>query len=219
MSASSAGAPSTPPPRTQPYAGLILAAGRSSRMEGASKLILPFDGDTVLGRVTTVARSAGLEPVLVATAEADADIRAMLEGRGVRFVPVDAPEPGRLVSALAGLEAVRALKAPGVAILLGDEPGLRADDVRAVVAAVRTGAAAVGRARYLDRPGHPVVLRSGALETLLELGRDVPPQASLWRLISRADLARVTLPIRRDAPIDVDTREALALARRRSGGA
>jgi CTP:molybdopterin cytidylyltransferase MocA len=188
-------------------------------MEGGSKLIAPFDGDTVLGRVTTVARSAGLEPVLVATAEPDADIRETLAGRGVRFVTVDAKEEGRLVSAVAGLEAVRSLEVPGVAILLGDEPGLRPDHVRAVVAAVRKGPALAGRVRYLDRPGHPVVLRFGALEALLELARDVPPESSLWRLVARTDLVRVTVRTDHDAPIDVDTREALALARRRSGGA
>jgi len=200
-----------------PYAGLVLAAGRSSRMEGESKLLAGFGGAPVVGRVVAVAREAGLHPIFVVVADPAQRVRRALAGEPVQFIRVEPGETGRLASVLAGLEAVRRSGAPGVAILLGDEPGMRAEHVRTMVGVIQSGSESVGRPRYSDRPGHPVVLKAEAIGKVEDLARSASTELRLWDLIARSTLACRSLPIADESPIDVDTRTDLTRARRRNG--
>jgi CTP:molybdopterin cytidylyltransferase MocA len=186
-------------------------------MEGESKLLAGFGGVPVLGRVISGARSAGLEPIFVVVADPDPGVRRALAGEPVRFVRVEPGENGRLASVVAGLEAVRSASAAGVAILLGDEPGLRAEHVRTVIRTIRSGPEVVGRPRYRDRPGHPVVLKAEAIEEVRDLARNASAEVRLWDLIVRSTLTHRSVLVADESPIDVDTRADLARARQRDG--
>lgn len=198
------------------YAALILAAGRSSRMPGGSKLLASFGGGTVLGTVVATARNAGLEPVIIVASGSTADMRKAVAGTRVRYTVLASAGGGRLDSVQAGLAAVVRAGAPGVAILLGDEPGLRSDHLRAVVEAVRAGPEVAGRAEYRDRPGHPVVMKSTALPSMIERTPSEHRDACLWDLIRSSGLTYRGIPVDADGPIDVDTPESLARARARN---
>ena len=65
--------------RTGPVAGIVLAAGTSSRL-GLNKLLLELEGEPVLRRTVRRASEAGLDPVIVVLGfEAD-NARAALAG-------------------------------------------------------------------------------------------------------------------------------------------
>jgi len=51
-------------PAAEPVAGVVLAAGASTRM-GSNKLLLPLDGESVVRRATRIAIEARLDPVIV----------------------------------------------------------------------------------------------------------------------------------------------------------
>lgn len=188
-------------------AALVLAAGRSRRMPGASKLTRAWGDTTVLGAVVRTARSAGLSPVVVTGREDDA-----LPGSTGADARVPAPAGGgRADSLRAGLGAMAAGE---VVVLLGDEPAVDADVVRALVEACRAAAADAGRVRYTDRPGHPVWLGPAARAVAVTLSGE----AAVWEAVSRPPLKSFVLDVDRPAPIDVDSPVDLERARRRHGG-
>jgi molybdenum cofactor cytidylyltransferase len=194
-------------------AGLILAAGRSTRMAGRSKLLREFDGSTVIRRVVCTAASAGLDPIAVTVGHDGHSVRAALEGLAVEFAAVPRAPVGRLVSVLTGLEALGDSCSNGVLILLGDEPGMTVDHVRAVREAGRSGPQMACRASYRDRPGHPVFLPAAVARSIRSVARDHGPEASLWRAIVDSGLPHRNVPIDAVSPVDVDTPEDLARAR------
>ena len=128
-----------PAERQGGVAGVVLAAGSSSRM-GVNKLVLPLGGTTVLRRAVATASDAGLDPVLVVLGhEAE---RARAELAGLACTPVVNPDHARGIntSLRAGIRAVPE-GAAGAVVLLADMPFVTAEMVRAVVARFRAGEA------------------------------------------------------------------------------
>src|SRR5919106_2111206 len=68
-----------PSERSGPIAGIVLAAGDSSRM-GTNKLLLRFGEETVLRRSVRCAIAAGLDPVLVVLGHEAERVRSELDG-------------------------------------------------------------------------------------------------------------------------------------------
>ena len=198
-------------------AALILAAGRSTRMTGGSKLLCDFEGMTVIRRVASTALSAGLEPVVVVLGHDARAVQSALSGLVVRYARVPGVPRGRLVSVIAGIEAVTEDPVLGAMVLLGDEPGLTADDIRTVREAAAADRSIVWRAVFRDRPGHPVLLPEPVLRSVPDLARGHEPEFSLWNLIVRSGLPHSSVPIEGQAPVDIDTRDDLERAIQRSG--
>jgi len=96
-----------PGERTGPVAGVVLAAGTSSRM-GENKLLFRVEGETLVRRAVQTALSAGLEPVIVVLGhEAE---RAIAELSGLEIEPVFNDEYARGIhtSLKTGIAAVPA---------------------------------------------------------------------------------------------------------------
>ena len=109
-----------PPDRSSPVAGIVLAAGTSTRM-GRNKLFFELEGETILRRAVGTAAAAGLDPVLVVLGhEAD---RARGELTGLPCQPVLNPDyaRGQSSSLRAGIAAVPARSAAAV-VTLADMP-------------------------------------------------------------------------------------------------
>lgn len=184
-------------------------------MAGGSKLVREFGGSTVIRRVVCTAASAGLDPIAVTLGHDGHAVRSALEGLAIRFAPVPRAPEGRLVSVLAGLEALGDSCSNGVIILLGDEPGILADHVRTIREAGRSGVPRACRASYRDRPGHPVFLPAPVVRKIRSLAGEHGPDSSLWHLIAGSGLPHRNVPIDSVSPVDVDTEEDLLRARER----
>lgn len=193
-------------------AGLILAAGRSTRMDGGSKLLSDFRGIPVIRRVVATAADADLDPIVVVVREDARSLRVSLEGLPVCIEAVRGAREGRLASVLAGIEALTAREVAGVMILLGDEPGLAAHHVRTVRGAVDPGKPEALRAHFRDRPGHPVLVPAPMLRSLPYLASQCGPDTGVWELVVHSGMAHRGVPIDALSPIDVDTRADLARA-------
>src|SRR2546428_9405649 len=117
--------------RSGRVAGVVLAAGTSSRM-GLNKLFLPLGGTSVLRRAVATEHDAGLDPVLVVLGhESD---RALAELAGLRCTPVVNAEFARGMnsSVRAGISAVPD-DASGAVLMLADMPFVTAAMLRALV--------------------------------------------------------------------------------------
>jgi molybdenum cofactor cytidylyltransferase len=108
------------PERGGAVAGIVLAAGASTRM-GKNKLLLLLDGESALKKAVRRALSSGLDPVIVVLGhEAD---RALRELSGLPCLPIRNPDyaSGIHSSLRTGIAAVPA-RARAAAVLLADMP-------------------------------------------------------------------------------------------------
>lgn len=192
-------------------AGIVLAAGASTRMPGSSKLVRPFGASTVVAQVAETALAAGLAPVAVVTGHEGDRVASCLEGLDVVLVENPRCRLGLTTSLQAGLRAVGGPpEAQAAVVLLGDEPGVNRSAILSVLRAWRSSRRPLVRTRYRDRPGHPVLVDRAVFSAALGL----PAGEDVWsRLSSTFDIEEV--PISDEAPVDVDRPEDLAAARAR----
>ncbi|MGD9957789.1 nucleotidyltransferase family protein [Nocardioides sp.] len=176
-------------------AALVLAAGGSRRL-GTPKQVLPYRGATLLDAAVSTARDAGVDQVVVALGGAADEVLDQVELRGVDVVLNPDFGAGCATSIRSALTAVGP-SVDGVVLLLGDQPGVSAATVRALV----DGAAGVpvGVCEYDDGRGHPLWFDRSMFETLSGLHGD----KAVWRLVETP--AAVQVRVRGPVPRDVDT--------------
>jgi molybdenum cofactor cytidylyltransferase len=140
---------------------VVLAAGKSTRMGGRTKALLPVDDrETFVGRIVRTFREAGVEEiVIVAGHEAGRLSAAVEEGRlAARVIVNQAFESGQFSSVLAGLEAVDRPDVEAILLTLVDVPLVSAATVRAVLERYHLTAAPIVRPVQGDLHGHPVLI-------------------------------------------------------------
>jgi molybdenum cofactor cytidylyltransferase len=160
---------------------IVLAAGSSSRF-GSNKLLADLDGRPVLQHVLDAVAAAGLADVMVVLGASHEAIRAAVEWRRERITVNERPQDGLSSSLRVGLdEAAREADTDAVLVVLGDQPAIRPEVIRAVVDATQDatqdgaqdGEAMFVRARYRhDDAPNPVLVRRGAWARVAGLSGD-----------------------------------------------
>ncbi len=197
---------------------MVLAAGASSRF-GSPKLLAPLRGRPVLQHTLDAVAAAGLGDVVVVLGADAGAIEAAIAWRGERRVRNGRPEDGLASSLRVGLDAAAETPAAEAAlVVLGDQPAVRPDVIRAVLdAAASPGAAGARfvRPRYPEDPApNPVLVRRDAWELAAALRGD----RGLGPLLAARPESVAEVPVAGANP-DVDTPEDLAaLAAPRPGG-
>ena len=135
---------------------LVLAAGQSRRM-GTPKLLLPLQGRPLLVHVVDELLCSPVDEVLVVVGEEGGPIRDALAGRRVRFVTSAHAGGEMLGSVRCGFSAIRD-ECAAVLVALGDQPGVTADVVDALVHAFRTTGRGIVVPTHQNRRGHPLLL-------------------------------------------------------------
>ncbi|HKJ00166.1 MAG TPA: nucleotidyltransferase family protein [bacterium] len=113
---------------------ILLAAGQSTRMGEANKLLLPFRGRSVIENMVDVLLASRLDEVVVVLGHQADQVRPRLEGRPVRIVENPDFREGMGSSLKVGLHNV-SLQARGVMVCLTDQPLLEPADVDRLIAA------------------------------------------------------------------------------------
>ena len=183
---------------TDPVAGVVLAAGASSRM-GVPKPFLQVGGETLLRRSVRIALEAGLDPVVVvAGAEAE---RARRELERLRCVVAVNPRParGKASSLAAGLAALPA-DAGAALVVLPDMPHVTAAMIAALVARWRETGAPLVLSDYAGTVAPPVLFARRLFEELAAESGENPGKAVVAR--HRAEAAAVGWPVAALADID-----------------
>jgi len=180
--------------------GLVLGAGGSQRL-GRPKQLLPYGDGTLLGHVVETARACDFDQLVVAIGGAADEVRDAVDLSDARVVVNDAYSSGCSSSIAAALDVVDE-RADVLVLLLGDQPGVTRETVRALLAG--RGDAALAVCRYDDGRGHPIAFARSAFGDLATLHGD----KGVWRLLDRGDPAEVAIP--GAIPLDVDTEEDYA---------
>ena len=182
--------------------GIVLAGGTSSRL-GQPKQLLDLGGRPVLQHVLDAAAAAGLGELVVVLGHRSEDVAAALVlPRGARSVLNPDYATGQASSLRSGIDAA-GVGAEAALILLGDQPAMRPEDIRAVVDAYQAGAGPIVQGSYRGMPGHPVLFDRSVWPDLLAVegdrgARDVIKAHPDW-------VVRVELDA--DVPPDLDTME------------
>ncbi len=176
---------------------LVLAAGGSTRL-GRPKQLLPLGDATLLDATLSVVRACGFDQVVVAVGGAADEVVATVDLSGVDVVRNPGFGAGCSSSIVAALPAVRP-DAAGVVLMLGDQPEVSPEAVRALVAGAAGSDLAV--CRYRDGLGHPFWLGRGLFDRLATLHGD----KAVWKLVDAAGDDLVTVEVAGDVPADVDT--------------
>jgi molybdenum cofactor cytidylyltransferase len=185
--------------------GIVLAAGSSSRL-GRPKQLLPLAGRPLLAHVLDRARAGGLDRVVLVLGHRAGDVLGALalpDGGAVTTVLNPRHAEGQATSLRAGLEAAGP-DADAAVVLLGDQPAIRPEAVRAVLDAFERGAGPVVQASYGGRGAHPTLLARRVWPRVLdEIGGDRGAREALRRHPEWRTLVEVGGAV----PDDVDTEE------------
>jgi molybdenum cofactor cytidylyltransferase len=117
--------------RARPVAGVVLAAGSSTRM-GRNKLLLPFEGESLLRRAVRRSLEARLAPVLVVVGHDSARAREELAGLTAETIENPDWSAGMQSSFRAGLGAVPE-ECSAAIVVLPDMPLVGAGMIAAVL--------------------------------------------------------------------------------------
>lgn len=151
---------------------VVLAAGLSSRMAPASKLLMSLGDRPLVRQVAQTAIDTGLNPVTVVVGHDGDAIRAAVEGLPVRIVANDDYEEGVASSIRAGVRAIAA-EVDAALFLLGDMPLVAPRHLRPLLAAF---AAEPDRGicipTYRGKRGNPVLWSARLFPHLLALSGD-----------------------------------------------
>ncbi len=156
-------------------AGIVLAAGASSRM-GQAKQVLDWQGQPLVRHAALTALAAGLEPVIVVTGAHADQVRAALAGLAVQVVWNEDWQAGQSASVKYGLAATPGDSGAAM-FLLADQPFLTPPLIRALVEAHTRSLSSIVAPLIDEQRGNPVLFDRRTFPDFAELSGDAGARA------------------------------------------
>lgn len=194
-------------PRAPKIAGLLLAAGRSSRM-GRNKLLMPVEGRPMVRKVAEMLIEArSLQEITVVLGHEAALVRQALDGLPVRFIETDRYTEGLSGSLKGGLTGLSG-DLDGVLVALGDMPLVDSATVDRLAAAFSPQEGrAICAPVHGGKRGNPVLWDVAFIPEMLEISGDTGARTLFER--HAAQVCEVAGPSG-GVLIDLDTPESFA---------
>lgn len=182
---------------------IVLAAGMSKRM-GRSKLNLPWESSTVIGKVIETLLKCEIDEVIIVTGASQAEVLDSLVSKPVRIAynPRYA-EAEMLVSFQCGLKAVNE-DFEAVMICLGDQPQMDAEVVNQLIQEYKRTRNPIIVPSYNHRRGHPWILNRQYWQDVLDLDENCTLRDFLNHHQNEIQYLNVTSP---SVLYDLDTPE------------
>jgi molybdenum cofactor cytidylyltransferase len=180
---------------------IILAAGRSSRMNNEPKQMLEFEGVTLLRRAAETAVSSGFSTVVVLAANSTT-LRREIEDLPLEITINEAPESGISSSIKQGLSAVSADNPDAVIVMLCDQPLVTTETLRRLRDAFVETKKPIAASEYENTVGVPALFAREIFAELENLRADEGAKK-----IIKKDMNRTALVAVPEAAFDIDTRQ------------
>lgn len=194
-----------PDPDMPRIAALVLAAGRSSRMDGSNKLLELLDGIPLVLRVVNAALASHAVSVTVVTGHAAEQVETAIAGKKVALRRNPDYADGMASSLRCGIDSLPA-DIDGAVVLLGDMPLIKASHIDALIGQFANQPAIVVPMKHGQR-GNPVIWPRSCFPEIRSLQGDQGARQLLTRhagLIAKLEMASDAIFA------DVDTPEMLA---------
>ena len=186
-------------------AGLLLAAGTSSRFGAENKLLEDVDGEAIGRHAARTLVDSRVDPIVVVLGHEARRVRDALEGLPLEFVVNEAYERGQASSVRTGIRAIQERTATdAVVVALGDMPFVDPATVDALVAAYAADAGDALAAAYEGERGNPVLFDARFFEQLTDVEGDVGGRRILLEGDSSALIAVDDPGVRRDVDVPDD---------------
>jgi molybdenum cofactor cytidylyltransferase len=189
-----------------------MAAGKSSRMAPANKLLTDVDGRLMVQRAVDTALASQARPVVVVTGHDGARVREALAGRPVEFIENSDYAAGLSTSVRTGLAWLSGKDVDGAVFLLGDMPLVTPAHVDRLIAAFSP---VEGRAicvpTHKGKRGNPVLWSARFFAEMRALEGDKGARSLFG---THADQVCEVEMQDDGVLVDIDTPEALAALRR-----
>ncbi len=194
--------------------GLLLAAGRSSRMTaGHHKLLAEFGGVPLVRRSAETMLRSNLESVTVVTGHRSLEIEAALRGLPLITTFNQVFFQGMGTSLACGFKHKSLASPDGVLVMLADMPGITSAHINELLVAFQSGEGMVVRGSDGGKPGHPVILPSALYPHMRQLDGDEGAKVVLQRRLVPVHV----VDIGPAALKDVDTNDEVLSAAGRLG--
>jgi molybdenum cofactor cytidylyltransferase len=140
------------------FSAVVLAAGQSSRMGGANKLLLPLEGEPLIRRTVRTVLQSGVQETVVVTGYQGREVMRALADLPVTLQANLRHEDGQMRSVAAGVAAL-ALATDAILVCPGDLPLLTAGDLAELMAAylAHAGASSIVIPRFQGERGNPIL--------------------------------------------------------------
>lgn len=144
------------PVETPAVAGILLAAGTSSRYGSANKLLATIDGTPVVRQAATTLLDSAADPVIVVTGHEHTRLREVLADLSVTFVHNPDFETGQGASVRVGIDSLP--DSVGAAVIaLGDMPYIDVTSIDTLVETFAAGGGTALAAGFRGERGNPVL--------------------------------------------------------------
>ena len=169
----------------EPVAGIVLAAGESTRY-GQPKQLLDWKGEPFVRAVAKTALQAGLSPVIIVTGANAERVKSAVSDLHVSVIYNKQWKTGQASSIREGVRHLSTIAAPrngmGAGIfLLVDQPQLTSSILRALVEKHAEGLYPIVAPMVIDRRANPVLFDRVTFPDLLTLKGDVGGRAIFHR--------------------------------------
>ena len=178
-------------------AGVLLAAGTSTRFGDDNKLVATLDGEPLVRHAARTLLDASVAPVVVVVGHEADRIRDALAGLDLRFVANDAYAEGQSTSVRAGIGALDATIDAAV-VALGDMPFVDPDTVETLVSAYEAGVGDAVAASHDGQRGNPVLFDQRFFADLTAVEGDIGGRQILVKSDRSACVAVPDSGVRRD---------------------
>jgi CTP:molybdopterin cytidylyltransferase MocA len=157
-------------------AGIVLAAGSSTRLEGPKQL-LDFKRKPLVSYAIESAQMAGLAPIVLVVGDHEDAIRQAVEAYDIKIVRNPNPDLGQSSSLQIGLNGISS-NVEAVIFLLADMPLISAELIIEMILRHRKGLSPIIVPYAGGRRGNPVLFDRITFEKLLQIkgdrgGRDI----------------------------------------------
>ncbi|MCK9414209.1 MAG: NTP transferase domain-containing protein [Prolixibacteraceae bacterium] len=150
---------------------IVLAAGKSTRM-GQQKLLMPFEGKSMIATVAGKIAGTGSSRTIVVTGSDRNKIEKELEAFPVLFVDNERYEEGMLTSVQAGVAAA-GTETDGYLILLGDQPMVSKAVINRLIIVFQKGGKGLLIPVFKGKRGHPVLIGSKYTDEIKTLNPEI----------------------------------------------
>lgn len=189
-------------------AGLILAAGYSSRM-GSLKALLPFEDEMLIQRQVRCFKEAGVSDIYIVLGYRAEEIKDALKDRqDIHFIMNEAYSEGMLSSVQAGVKGIRNKGYDAFFLMPVDYPLIQPFTIEIVMRAYRAGVKTV-YPTHNNKKGHPPLISSSLIEAIIYY----EGAGGLKNILKQYHQEAVYVEIGNDTIlIDIDTKQDYALA-------
>lgn len=185
---------------TSQVSAILLAAGTSSRMGNANKLLLPIQGKTILQHTAENVSLSRVDEIIAVIGEDAQETQKILQPLNLTVVTNPDYAGGMSTSIRTGIQAVNPHSDAAI-ILLADQPNLQPQTIDRFVACFARREHKIVAAKFGKIIGNPVLFHRTFFADLLSLSGDVGGRAILKKYARQV----TTVKIPSEDVCDVDT--------------